>query len=727
MTVPEFRYQPRIQELLERIPEVAQGDAHGPIAQMVEELYRRDRQLEDWLKNFGGGREYATVVVAAADTHRAGKSKANFVCDGSGDQAAFNLAIDSLPTVAGVKMGRIVALEGTYIFSGPVIWSSATLAYVDFVGMAPSAAGNTSSSALGFGTIIVPDSSFPAGSALFDAVNATAGFYNQFSVESLVIGYPLNGAVSNVVAARALSVISQCALFGGAGSGRGAIDIYSAPHIITDSVVTAGSGNPAVYSSAGASINTILSVKDSLLTTAGGAPVVSLSAVGPPSIVNSTLTQADTAQPTVSITLAAAGTGGVIQGNTFRGAAKNYIVLTAFAGAQWQGLNLTGNTLGVPEESSCLQHAALLTDLADSSVIGNRFAGLSSSSSGTYDQLFLESAGQGCDRNVIIGNSFEGTATGRNQAYNVRVDDAASGGNIIHSNHLGGGTLGTVSDAGTSTVTTIPASTVPPTITVRKNTGADIGTRRRLNFIEGTNVTITASDDSGSDEIDVTLAAATALAVRKNSGSNVGTRPRINFIEGSNITLTVADDGVDSEVDVTITGTAAGIPTDIQTFAANGTWTKPSGGQTRARVIIIGGGGGSGSGRRGVTGTARGGGGPGGGGGYVELDIPLSALSATQAVVAGAVGTGGAGVTADSTNGNAGTAGTASSFAGYSGGGGGAGGGGTTSVGTSGSAGSGLHAAPSGGAGGGIDASDNLTSSAAGTTSSWGKAGGAGG
>jgi hypothetical protein len=43
-------------------------------------------------------------------------------------------------------------------------------------------------------------------------------------------------------------------------------------------------------------------------------------------------------------------------------------------------------------------------------------------------------------------------------------------------------------------------------ITVRKNTGADVGTRSRLNFIEGSNVTLTVSDDAGSDEVDITIA-----------------------------------------------------------------------------------------------------------------------------------------------------------------------------------------------------------------------------
>ena len=50
-------------------------------------------------------------------------------------------------------------------------------------------------------------------------------------------------------------------------------------------------------------------------------------------------------------------------------------------------------------------------------------------------------------------------------------------------------------------------------ITVRKNTGVDIGTRRRLNLIEGTNITITGGDDAGSEEIDITFAVTAGTSI----------------------------------------------------------------------------------------------------------------------------------------------------------------------------------------------------------------------
>lgn len=56
------------------------------------------------------------------------------------------------------------------------------------------------------------------------------------------------------------------------------------------------------------------------------------------------------------------------------------------------------------------------------------------------------------------------------------------------------------------------------------------------------------------------------MTVRRNSGADVGTRPRLNFIEGANISLSVADDVGDAEIDVTISASAsASLPVDDTT------------------------------------------------------------------------------------------------------------------------------------------------------------------
>jgi len=121
--------------------------------------------------------------------------------------------------------------------------------------------------------------------------------------------------------------------------------------------------------------------------------------------------------------------------------------------------------------------------------------------------------------------------------------------------------------------------------------GSAVGLRPTLNFVEGSNITITAADDpgnnrvnltiaaagggggppqahntshqdGGSDEISVTglsglLADAQKVTVAK-AGSDVGTRAKINLIEGTNVTMTVADNAGAGRVDVTINSSGGG-------------------------------------------------------------------------------------------------------------------------------------------------------------------------
>ena len=76
---------------------------------------------------------------------------------------------------------------------------------------------------------------------------------------------------------------------------------------------------------------------------------------------------------------------------------------------------------------------------------------------------------------------------------------------------------------------------------------------------------------------------------------------------------------------------AAPVAPDVQTFASTSTWTKPTGGQTMARIMVWGGGGG-GAGYDGAGGS---------GGGYNEQTVPLSYLASSVTVTIGAGGSGG--------------------------------------------------------------------------------------
>lgn len=105
---------------------------------------------------------------------------------------------------------------------------------------------------------------------------------------------------------------------------------------------------------------------------------------------------------------------------------------------------------------------------------------------------------------------------------------------------------------------------------------------------------------------------------------------------------------------------SGGLTYTVDSFTANGTWTKPAG-TDFVILYITGGGGGGRGGRRGAAGTNR-----GGGGAYSSpvglFVVPASVLSATESVVVATGSAGGAGATADNTNGSFSAAAGASYF-----------------------------------------------------------------
>ncbi len=56
----------------------------------------------------------------------------------------------------------------------------------------------------------------------------------------------------------------------------------------------------------------------------------------------------------------------------------------------------------------------------------------------------------------------------------------------------------------------VNANTSIQKVEVVKNSGAVVGTRKQLNFIEGSNVTLTVADDAGNDQVDITIASSGA-------------------------------------------------------------------------------------------------------------------------------------------------------------------------------------------------------------------------
>ena len=144
------------------------------------------------------------------------------------------------------------------------------------------------------------------------------------------------------------------------------------------------------------------------------------------------------------------------------------------------------------------------------------------------------------------------------------------------------------------------------------------------------------------------------------SGTQSNINISANTVTDNNNPLTVLSDSGG------VTGAAAVFDsTKVQTFTANGTWTKPVGAKS-VHVKCIGPGGGGGAGARGPSGTALAGGGGGGAGGISEMTFDAADLTATVAVTTSVGGNGATGQASDGTAGaNGGIPGEQSAFGSY--------------------------------------------------------------
>ena len=103
----------------------------------------------------------------------------------------------------------------------------------------------------------------------------------------------------------------------------------------------------------------------------------------------------------------------------------------------------------------------------------------------------------------------------------------------------------------------VKPNTTQQKIAVRKgNSGSAIGTRQRLNFNEGSNVTLTIADDSANDEVDITIAASggSTIAVKEANSNVVAAASSIDFT-GADFNVT---DGGSGRAVIALAGTLGG-------------------------------------------------------------------------------------------------------------------------------------------------------------------------
>jgi hypothetical protein len=133
---------------------------------------------------------------------------------------------------------------------------------------------------------------------------------------------------------------------------------------------------------------------------------------------------------------------------------------------------------------------------------------------------------------------------------------------------------------------------------VRKNSAGTVFERRRLNLIEGSNVTLTVADDAGDDEVDITIASSGgggSLTV-EDEGTPLATAATTLDFVGAGVTAT----GAGAEKTITIPGGGAGVTvqdegtplaTDGTTLNFVGAGVTATGAGATKTITIPGGGG----------------------------------------------------------------------------------------------------------------------------------------
>ena len=236
-----------------------------------------------------------------------------------------------------------------------------------------------------------------------------------------------------------------------------------------------------------------------------------------------------TATTTVAISTATAPTAG------------QTLVATSSTAATWQTVAVgTGDVVG-PAIST--DNAVARFDLATGKLLQNSVvtvgdtgivAGVLTLNGVTVETHASRHAPGGADALTVATPSSIGTANSAGTLTSfVRADHVHNHGEQSTSTHhavvsgtINGfmpavGASGTVAQSTGTAAAWVSELTNPQKVAIRKNTGLAVGSRPRLNFIEGSNVTLTVADDATDNEVDITIAAASGVTLASTTPSSI--------------------------------------------------------------------------------------------------------------------------------------------------------------------------------------------------------------
>lgn len=416
------------------------------VLRRLREVERHRHPLQDIpdIPGAAGGKEYATVVVAAVDTHESGKTPADFICTGADDQTTLVAALAALPA----NGGKILLLEGQYEFSATFM---ITKPYTTLQGMGRSTIINAPATADGshpiriFADYVVVSNLRIVCNALHAHGLVVEG--NNAIVSEVDVSDPLNNGIETNSDVENL-IVTSCGVNGAGANGF---------NIETDH--TTISGCLAINCLTGFFSSTGNESAISNCIARGGVTGFDLSAVSRVAVTGCVAVD----QSTYSMDL---GDQSVISGCFVNKKIRIGASLTGAGETQLLGCrirNVSGNCLEIAPngDRSVIKgnyisgdatgnHGIFINGADDCIVQGNTIYQAGRQTNATYDGIHLTNS----DRANVQGNTIRHGGLANKIRYGINVATATCNDCLVTNNDLlTSGVTGSLNDTGTGTIT----------------------------------------------------------------------------------------------------------------------------------------------------------------------------------------------------------------------------------------------------------------------------------